>query len=32
VRSPGYYSVFQEIEQPEGGHAVVEARLRPLLD
>jgi hypothetical protein len=32
VRSPGYYSVFQEIEQPAGGSAVVGARLRPLLD
>lgn len=32
VRSPGHYSVFQEIEQPDGGHAVVEARLRPVLD
>jgi hypothetical protein len=32
VRAPGYYSVFQEIEQPDGGSAVVKAQLRPLLD
>jgi hypothetical protein len=32
VRSPGYYSVFQEIEPVDGGSAVVKAELRPLLD
>lgn len=32
VRSPGHYSVFQEIEQPDGGSAVVKAQLHPLLE
>jgi hypothetical protein len=32
VRAPGHYSVFQEIEQPDGGRAVVKANLRPLLE
>ena len=32
VRAPGYYSVFQEIEQPEGGQAAIRADLKPLLD
>jgi hypothetical protein len=32
IRSPGHYSVFYEIEQPEGGRAVVKADLKPLLD
>jgi PEGA domain len=32
VRAPGYYSVFREIDQPEGGRVTVAAPLRPLLD
>jgi hypothetical protein len=32
IRAPGYYSVFAEIEQPDGGRAVVKATLRPLLE
>jgi PEGA domain len=32
VRAPGYYSVFREIDQPEGGRATVAAPLKPLLD
>ena len=32
VRSPGYYSVYQELEQPDGGHAVIKATLHPLLE
>jgi hypothetical protein len=32
VRSPGYYSVYQEIEQPDGGQSTVKADLKPLLD
>jgi hypothetical protein len=32
IRAPGYYSVFQEVEQPEGGRADVKATLRPLLE
>jgi hypothetical protein len=32
IRAPGYYSVFQEVEQPDGGHAAIKATLRPLLE
>jgi len=32
IRAPGYYSVFQEIDQPDGGKAAVKATLRPLLE
>jgi hypothetical protein len=32
IRAAGYYSVYQEIEQLDGGHAVVKATLRPLLE
>lgn len=32
VRAPGHYSVFEEIDQPDGGRAVVKANLRPLLE
>jgi hypothetical protein len=32
VRAPGHYSVFDEIDQPDGGRAIVKANLRPLLD
>jgi hypothetical protein len=32
VRAPGYYSVYQELDQPEGGRAKVKATLRPLLE
>jgi hypothetical protein len=32
VRAAGYYSVYTEIDQPDGGHATVKANLRPLLD
>jgi len=32
IRAPGFYSVFQEIEQPDGGRASVKAQLRPLLE
>jgi len=32
IRAPGYYSFFQEIELPSGGHAVVNANLREVLD
>lgn len=32
IRHPGYYSVFQEIDLPAGGQAVVVARLRETLD
>jgi hypothetical protein len=32
IRASGYYSVFQEIEQPDGGLATVKATLRPLLE
>jgi hypothetical protein len=32
IRAPGYYSVYQEIEQPDGGRAAVKATLRPLLE
>jgi PEGA domain len=32
IRAPGYYSVYEEIEQPDGGRASVTANLRPLLE
>jgi hypothetical protein len=32
IRSPGYYSVYQEIEQPDGGRIAVKANLHPLLE
>jgi hypothetical protein len=32
IRAPGYYSVYQEVDQPEGGRAAVKATLRPLLE
>jgi len=32
IRAAGYYSVYQELEQPDGGRAVVKATLRPLLE
>jgi hypothetical protein len=32
IRAAGYYSVYQEIEQPDGGRAVVKATLRPVLE
>jgi hypothetical protein len=32
IRSPGYYSVYQEIEPLEGGHVAIKAELRPVLD
>ena len=32
VRSPGYFSVYQELEQPDGGRAIIKANLHPLLE
>jgi hypothetical protein len=32
IRAPGYYSVFQELDQRDGGAATVKATLRPLLE
>jgi hypothetical protein len=32
VRAPGYYSVYQEVEQPDGGRAAIKATLHPLLE
>jgi PEGA domain-containing protein len=32
IRASGYYSVFKEIEQPDGGHATVKATLRPVVE
>jgi hypothetical protein len=32
IRAPGYYSVFQEVQQADGGQAVIKATLRPLLE
>jgi hypothetical protein len=32
IRSPGYYSVYKEIEQPDGGRALITANLHPLLE
>jgi hypothetical protein len=32
IRAPGYYSVFQEVERPDGGQATLAVTLRPLLE
>jgi hypothetical protein len=32
IRAPGYYSVYAEIDQPDGGRAAIKATLRPLLE
>src|SRR5882672_12918088 len=32
IRAPGYYSVYQEVDQPDGGRATVKATLHPLLE
>ena len=32
IRAPGYYSVYREVEQADGGHASVNATLRPLVE
>jgi hypothetical protein len=32
IRAPGYYSVYQELDQPDGGRAQVKATLRPMLE
>jgi hypothetical protein len=32
IRAPGTYSIFKEIDQPDGGHVTIEATLRPLLE
>jgi hypothetical protein len=32
IRHPGFYSYFQEVELPEGSHAVVKAELRQLIE
>ena len=32
IRAPGYYSVYREVEQVDGGHAAVNATLRPLVE
>jgi hypothetical protein len=32
IRHSGYYSVFQEIELPEGAHTTVKAQLRPMVE
>jgi hypothetical protein len=32
VRAPGFYSVYQEIDQPSGAAATVKATLHPLLE
>ena len=32
IRHPGYYSVFREIELPEGGQAIVKAPLRQVIE
>jgi hypothetical protein len=32
VRAPGYYSVYREIDERDGGSVVVKADLKPLLD
>ena len=32
IRAPGYYSVYQEVEQRDGGRASVNATLRPLIE
>jgi hypothetical protein len=32
IRALGYYSVFQEVERPDGGQAALAVTLRPLLE
>ena len=32
IRHAGYYSVFQEVELPEGAHTTVKAQLRPMVE
>ena len=32
IRAPGYYSVYREIDERDGGTVKVEADLKPLLD
>jgi PEGA domain-containing protein len=32
VRAPGYYSVYAEIDQPDGGRAAIKATLRPVIE
>jgi hypothetical protein len=32
IRAVGYYSVYREIEQPDGGRVAIKADLRPLLE
>ena len=32
IRAAGYYSVYQEIEQPDGGRAVIKANLHPTIE
>jgi hypothetical protein len=32
VRAPGYYSIYKEIEQPDGAHVAIDANLHPLLE
>jgi hypothetical protein len=32
IRAPGFYSVYQEIEQPDGGSVAIKADLHPLLE
>ena len=32
IRAPGYYSVYQEVDQPEGGRAVVNATMHAMLE
>jgi hypothetical protein len=32
IRAPGYYSVYREVDQIDGGHASVNATLRPLVE
>jgi hypothetical protein len=32
IRAAGYYSVYREIEQPDGGRVAIKATLRPLLE
>jgi hypothetical protein len=32
IRAPGYYSVYREVEQADGGHASVSATLRPVIE
>ena len=32
IRAPGYYSIFREIEQPDGARVAIKATLHPLLE